>query len=199
MTRRSLRRGLAGRASPRANGRIVPRRRPPSRNAEEAAWAGGEGAGSSPADGFVDGVDKPHVEPVQHLPRHLDQVLAVAAGEHHPLDPCPGGGEHLRLDAAHRERAAAERDLAGERHGAERVAPRERGKDRRREGDAGRGASATASWPRTVMCCGEGASHVAEELALEERLGERRAVAGHEAALAALAAPVQAVTRRELR
>jgi hypothetical protein len=50
------------------------------------------------------------------LLRHLLEVGAVALGQDDALDARAVRREHLLLDAADREDAAAQRDLAGHRH-----------------------------------------------------------------------------------
>jgi hypothetical protein len=66
--------------------------------------------------------------------------LVVATGHDHFLEPHAVGGEHLLLDAADRQDAPRQRDLAGHRHPRPHQAAREQGDDGGGEGDPSRGA-----------------------------------------------------------
>ena len=57
----------------------------------------------------------PDVELVADLLGDVERVLLVALGQEHDLDAGAVRGEHLLLDAADRQRVAAQVDLAGDR------------------------------------------------------------------------------------
>ena len=86
---------------------------------------------------LADGHDRVEGHLLADVRGHVVEVAAVALGEDHVGEARGVGGEHLLLQAADRQHAALQRDLAGH---ADRVLDRAAGQERRQRGrhrDAG--------------------------------------------------------------
>lgn len=77
--------------------------------------AGREAAGEA-EDGRHHVPDKNNSQSLGHLVRQILDILRVRRREEHRLDSRAEGADELLLDAAHRQHAAAEADLARHRH-----------------------------------------------------------------------------------
>src|ERR1700691_2324933 len=99
---------------------------------------GREGLGERVQQQLVDGGDREDGKPLLHVVRDLGQVLLVLLGDEHGLEAAAQRRQQLLLQAADRQHAAAEGDLAG--HG-DVLAHRNAGQyrdDRSHHGGAGR-------------------------------------------------------------